>query len=121
MSETNAARTGFNHPAPRFIGYAIANFAGLTLHFLFVANICRQVRLDHSHYYDAGDGLKYAATGFPVLLACLLLNVFWGIKAWRNGSRIKNNRAWIALGMVGFLWAVNVWGCWYLANVAIKR
>jgi hypothetical protein len=109
----------FVHTKPLLFFYILANLIGLFLYFIFVDNICNFAKSEGRGFYDFFDSVTYTFTALPVFGFCLLINIFWGIKALINIFRRKAYQAFVVGVVIAALWAANFWFCGYLANSAI--
>ena len=86
------------------VAYAVLNVIGLFLFFYLVARVSALAKQEERAYYDGVDGVTFTCTAGPVLLAYLLLNLGWGIKAFSDIFRRRDYRASAALVMAVTAW-----------------
>lgn len=84
--------------------FSVINFIGVIFYVSVVCGIVHQAKMEQRDYYDAGDSISFLANAGPVLLACFILNVSWGIKGLVDIVWRRNYQALLALTGVAVMW-----------------
>ena len=77
--------------------YLVANAVGLLLYTAIVVRIAHKIRAENRGGADFGDGMNFALTAFPVLMAFVAVNLTWIV--WSSAQAIRRREyQGVALG-----------------------
>jgi len=80
------------------------NLVGLGLISLLILGMANQARTEQRDFYDFGDSFLFLLVAGPILIVCVLVNLYWGFQALVDFFKRRDHQALVAFSVVAVAW-----------------